>query len=110
MPTLSSLAIKIIAVVAIVLVLVVAVKSCTGSRQKAAQAQQEARSSQATAATAIDSAKTVIATEGAKATTDELVRETVKEMDDVKDPEAAALAARLAICELMPNRCPGTAR
>ena len=100
-----TLAFKLIAAGVVVLILLVSVKSCTGARERAAQSQQDARGAKASAETAKDAAATVIANAERNATTDELVAETVKEMDNVEDPKQSAALARIAICQLLHDTC-----
>lgn len=101
----ASTAAKLIGFSIIALIILVAVTQCTGQRQKATQASQDARSATATAETAKNAAKTVIERNGADTSVDDLVGETVKEMDNAQDEKASAAAARRAICDLMPDSC-----
>ncbi len=94
---------KLIAGVVILAIIVIGVLWLRGSGT--AQLKQDVRSADAQAETALESAAIVIDNAKAGATVDQLVAETVKEMDNAQDEKASAIAARRAICDLMPDSC-----
>jgi len=103
MTFLATTASKLIAGGVILLIIVIGVLWLRGSGKE--QLKQDVRSADAQTETALESAAIVIENAKDGATVDQLVNETVKEMDNAPDDKAAAASARRAICELLSDAC-----